>query len=100
MGLGLSSTRFGTAGTPVCTAATGSGWAGGGAHQREARLVERKGLSCLQHDVARIVRLGNPDGAFETLDREPLPIVDIKQFAGFQASGAVNKMSCHVPFLA
>src|SRR5258708_4719913 len=61
----------------------------------KARLVEHKGFSSFQHDVAGIVRLRNPDGAFETLDREPLAVIDIKQFAGVEANGASDKMSCH-----
>src|SRR5262249_27530823 len=71
------------------------GRAGGRADKGKARFVEHKGLSSLQHDVAWIVRLGNPDRAFETLDREPLAIVDIKQLTGVEANAAIHKMSCH-----
>src|SRR5262249_4750769 len=63
-----------------------------------ARLVEHKGLSGLQHDVAGIVRLGDPDGAFAALDREPLAVVDIEQFAGIQANGAIGEMPRHIGF--
>src|SRR5499427_9912949 len=71
-------------------------WTGRRADQREARLVEYEGLPPVEHDVARIVRLSDPDRAFEAFDGAPLAVVDIEQLAGVQANRPIGKTSCHI----
>jgi hypothetical protein len=52
--------------------------------QREARVVEHERLPGDQRNVAGVVRVGDPHGAFKAHHRTPFAIADVGQLARFQ----------------
>jgi len=71
------------------------GRAGRRTDERETRPVEHERFATLDDDVARVVRLGDPQGAFDAAHPGAFTVIDPDELAGAEALPQVVRMCIH-----